>query len=106
MNEKTIFTAKEITEMKKDIDEIKQILIMFPFDAQKARIKICEVNQNHKDNIIVYNIINKHIGRTTVSIEQASTLDLMNDLQWKINYLSLKIMGKTADEIVELLGGK
>ncbi len=103
-----IKTVWDLADIKKTIDEVDRILNAWFFDANEARRKIYEINEKHQDNLIAYEILRNMNNRNgtsfvPISIAEASDTGLKHDLMWKRDYLKVKAMGKTLDEIIKEL---
>lgn len=64
--------------------------------------KIRKINQEHFENIFIYNMIFPSIG-STYTLINVSDLGKINDLSWKKTYLTVKLLGKTFNELVKEL---
>lgn len=97
-----VHTVYEILKMQLDITDINCILGQVPVDVGSVVHKIKEINAEHCENIIIYNMIFPPVGKT-YTIDEASDSDKINDLAWKEIYLKAKSLGKTFDELVKEL---
>jgi hypothetical protein len=102
MNYSSLYTTQEVLEMNQDINEIRTILNIVPFDIERARNKVNEINEKHPENCGIYKLISQSKG-PGISVGQASALNLKDDLNWKVIYLSAKITGKSIDELAKEL---
>ncbi len=102
MDSSTVKSVKDIMEINQEIAEMQIILNTSPFDTEKARNKVDEINSKHPENIGVYKLVYKPTG-PSISVAQANSTGLMADLNWKITYLQAKAMGKSIDELVKEL---
>ncbi len=102
---KPVKTVDAVQRINNDIDEIDSILSTFPFDAETARRKILSVNAEHFDNRLFYLLLNPPTGQA-ITIDNAPSDGLMNDLVWKRNYLKIKATAKTLDEVIHQLSSK
>ena len=95
---------KELKDIRDLIDEIEMFWKAPYFDENTARRIIKKVNDNHFENVFLYNMLtypamsNQGSG---VPIESASQAHLWQDLQWKHFYLNAKLCGKAAEEITK-----
>ena len=94
----SVYTAIEIADMRSTIGDIQKILQTIPFDEDTARQKVYEINAKHPDNKMIWNLFHANIP-SGIPIQQASTENLHQDLQWKAYYLEAKILGKSVDEM-------
>lgn len=95
--EKVYFLHEQI-DMQNDIREISYILSQSICDRKLLRKKIDTINDKHRENVILYNIIFPPEGNH-ISLEDASAESLRSDLEWKRIYLQAKSTGKTFDEL-------
>lgn len=102
---KPVKTVDEVKKINDDIDEINSILSTFPFDAETARRKILSVNAEHLDNRLFYLLLNPPMGQT-ISVYNAPSDGLINDLIWKKDYLKIKADAKTLDETIQQLSSQ
>lgn len=102
MDASTVKSVKDIMEINQEIAEMQAILNTFPFDTEKARNKVDEINCKHPENIGVYKLIYKPSG-PSISVAQANPTGLIADLNWKITYLQAKAAGKSIDELIKEL---
>lgn len=96
--------AKDLTDIRKLIDEIDTLWEASYFDEIKARKIIKKVNDDHPENTGLYNLITYRTATTLssgVSIDCAATNQLQQDLEWKHFYLNAKLLGKAAEEIIK-----
>ena len=91
-------TAYDVADMQKTIREIDAIMLEWPFDTERARQKIVEINESHQEIVAVYNLLFSH-GQSSISIASAGDEQLKEDLLWKRYYLNAKCAGKTVDEM-------
>lgn len=100
---KTIKSVVDIADMKKTIYRIQGLLNEILFDEIEARQLIDEVNNKHPENLGVFNLLtfsngsNTAVGRSRVTVNNASPSQLAEDLKWKQFYLDAKMKGKTID---------
>lgn len=102
---KPVKTFDEVQKINHDIDEIDSILSTFPFDIETARQKIISINVEHIDNRLFYLLLNPPVGQP-ISICNAPSDSLMDDLVWKKFYLKVKADAKTLDEIIHQLSSQ
>lgn len=103
--EKKMQTTAEIMDIMRTIEEINQILCTVPFNVEKTREKILEINLKHPENYAFYNALHSTLQSDFVNVHNATCVQLQADLQWKQYYLNAKIKGKAFEEIrKELLG--
>lgn len=102
---KPVKTVDKVQRINNDIDEINSILSTFPFDAETARRKILSVNAEHLDNRLFYLLLNPPMGQT-ISVYNAPSDGLINDLIWKKDYLKIKGDAKTLDETIQQLNSQ
>ncbi len=97
---KIIKSEIDIEDMKKTIYRIQELLNEILFDEIEARRLIDEVNNKHPENLGVFNLLtfpNTAVGRSRVTVNNASPSQLAEDLKWKKFYLEAKMKGKTID---------
>lgn len=98
--------TRELNDIRNLIDEIERFGNAPLFDEKRAREIIQEVNRNHFENVVLYNLAtyqpkenSSNIG-SGVSINTATQSQLQEDLQWKHFYLKAKLFGKSVEEII------
>lgn len=70
------------------------------FDEIEARRLIHKVNNKYPENLGVFNLLtapngsNTAVGRSRVTVSNASPSQLAEDLKWKQFYLDAKMKGK------------
>ena len=70
-----------------------------------ARQKIKSINEEHLDNRLFYLLFNPPSGQA-INIDNAPSDGLINDLAWKRDYLKIKAIAKTLDEVIHQLISK
>ena len=97
---KPIKTIIDVQKIQKDIDEINILLSAIPFNDIEARKKIHKINEEHPENTLIYKLLFPPAGNT-ISVDQAPSDGLIQDLCWKRDYLSIKAKTKSLDEIIQ-----
>lgn len=106
-NTERLKAAKELNDVRKLIDEIEGIWNAPIFDMNRAKVIIQEVNRNHFENVVLYNLVtyrprtNSSNAGSGISIDTATQGQLQEDLRWKHFYLNAKLCGKAAEEIAK-----
>ena len=95
-------TIEDIKKIQDDIDGIVTLISTTPFDDKQARRKIKDINDAHKENVFIYKLLFQPTG-STISVDQAPSDGLRQDLCWKRDYLSIKAKAKSLDEIIQQL---
>lgn len=88
----------EQLEIECDIRDIDCILSQCPVAVSQVKAKVKAINDNHPDNIIIFNLIFPPQG-DRVSVDNAPDQALISDLKWKRTYLQAKKAGKVFDEL-------
>lgn len=94
----------ELKEIRNLIDEIEDFWSIPYFDEAKAREIIQKVNDRHRENVMIYNVVTYQTPSyeaSGVSISSAPRDQLQQDLQWKHFYLNAKLLGKGTEEIIK-----
>lgn len=94
--------AAEIAKMEIAVETIQKLLSSAQFDVVAARKTIKDINGDHPENYLLYNLLFRGTPvpqSGTVCVDEAPVKGLIEDLQWKNYYLSAKLAGKTAEEI-------
>lgn len=92
----------EIFDMKNDVNRIINMLNFnqFNFFNVDETIKLIdEINKKYPENYYVCRVINNINTSISIPLQNATPLELMQELEWKRIYLAAKIAGKTTDEI-------
>lgn len=97
-------SAKDFADIHNLIREIEAVLQAPQFDVQQARHVIGKENDKHGENIAAYRIathqLQGNMGNSgSVSVEDAHSDELIQDLQWKHYYLNAKLRAKSIEEI-------
>ena len=93
----------EQLDMESDICHIDYILSQFPINMDSVKAKIREINEKHKDNVLINHMI--FPPRRPASQETDITdAEYISDLSWKRMYLRAKKIGKTFDELCKEMG--
>lgn len=92
-----VHTIQEQWKLKSDIQDISNILNQRPVNMYQVRVKIEKVNEEHPENVPLFNLIFPPRGNR-VSLANASDQSLIGDLTWKRIYLQAKKDGKLFDE--------
>ena len=92
-------TTADLLDIKKTIVDVEQILCTVPFQTQRARAKIQQINDKHPENLNIYQFIFSSPQERWVSIQEANDAQLYADLEWKRYYLNAKAASKTVVEI-------
>ena len=106
-NTEGLKAAKELNDIRKLIDEIEGVWNAPRFDKKRAKEIIQEVNWNHFENVLLYNLAtyrprtNSSNAGSGISIDTATQSQLQEDLRWKHFYLNAKLCGKAAEEIAK-----
>ena len=95
-------TIVDIQKIQYYVDKIVTLLSTIPFDDIEARRIIKDINDEYKENVYIYNWLFPPTG-STISIDQAPSDGLRQDLCWKQNYLTAKAKAKSLDEILKQL---
>ena len=97
--DRKILSVFDKADIENTIKDVEQILHTFPFNENKAREKINEVNGNHPENVAIYNIFFSVPRGTKITLADANYTQLISDLEWKHYYLNAKLFGKTIDDM-------
>ncbi len=81
----------EIAELKKDIEEIKDVLNEKPFNQNKA-MDIIDKHKIKDENVA---LVNSPLNPNFVPYQYATEDMLKNNLQCLMNYLSCKLLAET-----------
>lgn len=106
-NTEGLKAAKELNDIRKLIDEIEGVWNAPMFDMNRAKVIIQEVNRNHFENVMLYNLVtyrprtNSSNAGSGISIDIATQGQLQEDLRWKHFYLNAKLVGKSVEEIIQ-----
>lgn len=95
---------QELKGIQDLIDEIERFWKVSFFDENTARRIIKKVNEDHFENVILYNMMTYRTASdegSGVPIDSAPQAHLQQDLQWKHFYLNAKLRGKAAEEITK-----
>lgn len=106
-NNERLKALKELKDIRDLIDEIEAFWRTPYFDEVRAREIIQKVNDKHRENVMLYNIVTYHTASydaSGVSIPSAPQGQLQEDLRWKYFYLNAKLCGKAAEEIIKEWG--
>lgn len=90
-------TLQEQWKLENDIQDINNILNQQPIQMYQIRAKIQKVNEEHPENIVLFNLIFPPNGNP-ISLINASDQNLIDDLTWKQIYLQAKKTGKLFDK--------
>ena len=99
--EKTHFLQEQI-RMETDINGISNTLSQTFINMNQVRYYIDKINNEHKENMILYNIIFPPRG-DRVPLESASNDSLIQHLLWKQQFLQAKRAGKTFEELCKTI---
>lgn len=99
---KPVETIEDIKKINDDIGKIVTLLSTTPFDEIEARKIIKDINDGHKENVLIYKLIFKPKG-SGIYVDQAPSDGLIQDLCWERDYLSIKAKIKSLDEIIQQL---
>lgn len=95
--EKAHFLYEQIS-MEQDIDSISRVLSQPFIDIYQVRHYIDKINNDHPENMLLYNIIFPAHG-DRVPLSCASNDSLIQHLFWKQQFLLAKRAGKTFAEL-------
>lgn len=92
-------TITKIDEIVKDINIINSLFYTYPIDSDKAKRIIHMIDEKHPDNLGLRSTFLPTLYQYR-SMEDALPETLLRDLVWKRNFLYLKAIAKSDDDIV------
>lgn len=97
-----VHSLQEQISMETDINGISNTIFQPFINMAQVRYYIDKINNEHKENMILYNIMFPSRG-DRVPLESASDDGLIQHLLWKQQFLQAKRARKTFDELCKTI---